>query len=136
MLQRRGGEVLEVAGQQPVRRDDEVGGVVVDGALEPLLAVVAATGPLGAVVDDDAQVRREAPGLGLPVVHDRQRADDEVRAGPVEEVGERGRRLAEPHVVGQAPAEPEAGEEAHPRQAAALVRAQRAVEAGWLELLA
>ena len=45
----------------------------------------------------------------LPVVHDRQRADDEVRARPVEQVGERGRGLAEAHVVGEAAAEAESG---------------------------
>ena len=72
---------------------------------------------LGAVVDDDAQRRREAGGLGLPVVDDRQRADDEVRARPVEEVGERRGRLAETHVVGEAAAEAEALEEAQPAEA-------------------
>ena len=37
----------------------------------------------GAVVHGDAQQRREAGGLGLPVAHDRQRADHQVRARAV-----------------------------------------------------
>ena len=52
------------------------------------------------------------------------------RCGPGRsmQVGERRGRLAEPHVVGEAPAEPDPREELHPRQPAALVVAQLAVE--------
>ena len=52
-----------------------------------------------------------------------------MRTRALDEVGERGGGLAEPHVVGEAAAEAEPGEELHPRQAAALVVAQLAVEA-------
>ncbi len=44
-----------------------------------------------------------------------------MRPGSFEEVGERRGGLAEAHVVGEAPAEAELGEELHPRQAAALI---------------
>ncbi len=67
-------------------------------------------------------VKRRA--LRLPVVDDRERADDEVWPGSVDEVGERRRRLAEAHVVGEAAAEAEAVEEPQPAEAAALVRPQ------------
>ena len=101
------------------------------------VAVVVVGGvALGAVVDRDRHRRREAAGLGLPVVHHRQRADDEVRSGPVDEVGERRRRLAETHVVGEASAEAEAVEEPQPAEAAPLVRAQLAGERRRLDLLA
>ncbi len=79
-------------------------------------------------MDHDVQVGREPARLGLPVVDDAQRAHHEVRSGSLEQVGERGGRLAEPHVVGEAPAEPDPREELHPRQPAALVVAQLAVE--------
>ena len=118
-----GAEVLDVARQQPVGGHHEVG----TGHL--LL------GPLGAVVHDDAQRRREAVGLGLPVVDDGQGAHDEVRTRPFEQVGQRGGGLAEAHVVGQAPAEPEAVEEPQPGQAAPLVRPQLAHEPVRLVLL-
>ena len=58
-----------------------------------------------------------------------------MRAGPLDEVGERRGRLAEAHVVGEAPPEPEVGEEAHPREAAPLVVAQLADEVGRLDRL-
>ncbi len=96
----------------------------------------SARSPFGAVVDDDAQRRREAAGLGLPVVDHGQRAHHEVRARTLEQVGQRGGRLAEAHVVGEAAAQTEAVEEAQPRQAAALVGAQLAVERRRLVLLA
>ena len=66
----------------------------------------------------------------------RQRAHDEVRAGPVDEVGERGGRLAEAHVVGEAAAEAEPVEELQPAEAAALVGPQLAGERRRFELLA
>ncbi len=79
--------------------------------------------------------RREAAALRLPVVHDRERTDDEVWSRPVDEVGERRRRLAEAHVVGEAAAEAEAVEEPQPAEAATLVRPQLAGERGGLDLL-
>ena len=105
-------------GQQPVGRDDDI------SRHESIESEVA----VGAVVDDDVQVRREASCLGEPVVDDRQRAHDEVRTRSALEVGQRGGGLAEPHVVGQAAAEPETLEEAQPGQTAALVGPQRAGE--------
>ena len=76
-----GAEVLDVAGQQPVRGDDEVG-----AGRAPARPRSA---PWWTTTRSDG---REAGGLGLPVVDDRQRAHDEVRSGPFEQVGERGRR--------------------------------------------
>ena len=58
-------------------------------------------------MDPDVEFGGEAFGLGTPVAHDAERAHDKVRAGPLHEVGERRGRLAEPHVVGQAPSEAE-----------------------------
>ena len=128
------GEDVEVAGEQAVGRDDEIAGREHGRRLAAVVAVGAVA--LGAVVDGDGHRRREAAGLGLPVVDDRERADDEVRARSVDEVGERGRRLAEPHVVGEAAAEAEAVEESQPAEAAALVGPQLAGERGRLDLLA
>ena len=121
-----GAEVVDVAREQSVRRDHEVGaGELVAGRLAD------GPGPVGPVMDHDAQRRREAGSLGLPVVDDRERADDEVRARPAEQVGQGGGGLAEPHVVGQAPTQPEGFEESQPREPPPLVRTQRADEPGW-----
>ena len=85
----------------------------------------------GAVVDDDAQPGHEAGGLGSPVADDRGRGDDERRVlpGRARQLGEHGRRLAEPHVERQAAAELGRVEEADPRQRLGLVGAQLADEA-------
>ena len=91
---------------------------------------------LGAMVHGDRHRRGEAAGLGLPVVHDREGADDEMRSGPVDEMGERRRRLTEPHVIGEASTEPEAIEKPQPTEAAPLIGAQLAGERRWLDLLA
>ena len=79
--------------------------------------------------------RCESGRLGLPVADDRQRADHQVRAGQRREVGERGRCLAEAHVVGQASAEPEPVEELQPAETAALIWAQRRHETRRLDSL-
>ena len=78
--------------------------------------------------------RREPRRLGLPVAHDRQRADHQVRAraAPARWASVVG-VLPEPHVVGQAAAEAELVEELQPAEAAALVRTQRGHEAGRLD---
>jgi hypothetical protein len=120
-------EVVEVARQQPVGGDDDVG---VGQTVGEQRRLAVGRRRVGAVVDDHPPARGEAVGLGLPVVHDAERADHQVRAGPLEQVGERGGGLAETHVVGEAPAESDAGEELHPRQTAPLVVAQLAVELG------
>ena len=114
-----GGELPEVAWQQPVGRDDEVSGHEPDR--------VRGRGRRRGG-RRRARSGREASRLGEPVVDDRQRTHDEVRTWPALQVGQRGGRLAEPHVVGQAPAESEALEEAQPGQAAALIWPQRAGE--------
>ena len=129
MFHSTGRERVEIAGDQAVRGDDEV------GVVEPEQCGTAAL-TFGSVVHDDTHRRREPGGLGLPVVDHAQRAHDEVRPRPLDEVGERGGGLAETHVVGEAAAEAEPGEELHPGQAAALVVAQLALErAGLVHLL-
>src|SRR5215204_344394 len=82
----------------------------------------------------DWQVRREARRLLLPVADHRHGADDERRATalllPVAlDEGEGLRGLAEPHIVGEARAQPPPPEEAEPRVAAHLVGAERSREA-------
>ena len=79
-----------------------------------------------AVVDRDAQLRREALGLPQPVADDRGGRDDERRPRVV--VGderEQHRGLPEAHVVGEDPAEPVALEPDQPVEPVALVVAQR-----------
>ena len=127
------GEHVDVAGEQTVRRDDEVAGGQGAGRL---VAVIGGGVALGAMVHGDRHRRGEAAGLGLPVVHDREWADDEMRSGPVDEMGERRRRLTEPHVIGEASTEPEAIEKPQPTEAASLIGAQLAGERRWLDLLA
>ena len=85
-----------------------------------------------AVVDEDAERGGEAGRLARPVVEHRPRRDDERRPqtlGAMEiEKREDLHRLPQPHVVRQAPAEPEAAQVREPPQRASLVLAQRAVE--------
>ena len=59
-----------------------------------------------------------------------------MRSRAVDEMGERRRRLAETHVVGETATETEAVEEPQPAEAATLVRAQLTGERGRLDLLA
>ena len=81
-----------------------------------------------AVMHGDVELGCEPFALSAPVTDDAQRADDEVWAGAFEQVGQRGRRLAEPHIVGQHATEAEFGEKLQPGQAAALVVAQLATK--------
>ena len=117
---------LDVAGRDVVRGDDEV--VLGDDVGECRGAAAA-----GAVVHGDPQHRRESGRLCLPVANDRQRTDHQMRARQCGDVGERGRRLAEAHVVGQASTETELVEELQPSEPAALIRTQRRHEPGRLD---
>ena len=115
-----------------VRRDDEVGRGRGRGE-------ILATEPVTAVVDMDRKARREALRLATPVLDDGHRAHDEGGSGwgPVDGPGrallhQQGQHLgglAEPHVVGEACAEPETTEELQPGEAALLVWPERAPEA-------
>jgi hypothetical protein len=76
-----------------------------------------------------AQVGREAGQLGPPVAEQRRRQHDEVRTArpvPLQQQQQRDHldRLPEPHVVGEAPAEPEPRQQPQPRDSVALVRPQ------------
>ena len=81
-------------------------------------------GAAAAMVHHDPHEWREAGCFGLPVAHHAERADHQVWAGQAGQVGQRGGRLAQTHVVGQAPTEAQAVEELQPPQAAPLVVAQ------------
>ena len=120
--------MFEVAGQQAVGGDDDLAFGV---GLEQRV-VAEALRAVGAVVDRDVELRGEAGGLLAPVAHHAQRTHHEVRAWSFEQVGEGGRRLAEAHVVGEAAAEAELGEELQPRQRSPLIVAQLADELGGL----
>ena len=122
-----GGEHIEVAGEQAVGGDDEVTG----GECRRRFGAIAvgAVAPCS-MVDGDGHRRGEAAGLGLPVVDDGQRTHHQVRAGTIDEVGERRRRLAEAHVVGEAAAQSEPVEEPQPAEAATLVWPQPPVNHG------
>ena len=86
--------------------------------------------PVAAVVEVDAQRRREPLDLGDPLARDAHRADDERRPERVvaellalgEEHRDRLHRLAEPHVVGEDRADPEVAEQPQPAVAALLER--------------
>ena len=121
-----GAEVFEVAGQQAVGRDDDepfgIGGE--EGVVaEPVGATAAA-----AVMDLHVELRGEPSRFAAPVADHAERAHDEVRAGTLDEVGQRRGGLAETHVVGEAAPEAELGQELHPRQAPPLVVPQFAGE--------
>ncbi len=119
------GERFDVAWQQAVGGDDDVG---VGQTEQCRLGLVSA----GAVMHHHGLTRREAMRLRLPVVHHAERADHQMRAGAFDEVRQRRRCLAQPHVVGQAAAQTHLGQELHPRQAAPLVVTELAVELGRL----
>ena len=80
----------------------------------------------------------EPPDLGLPVAEQAGRADHQRRRGrlpvgagslgAVQVQRDQGERLAQPHVVGQAGAQPETGELGEPGEAVALVVAQRGLQ--------
>ena len=85
---------------------------------------------------EDAQVGSEAARLLLPVEYERARNDDErrspfvarLRRAPPVQQREHHHRLAQAHVVGEAPADAELLEECEPAEALALVAAQRPIE--------
>ena len=114
-------EEVGVAGRDVVGRDDDVVGRrrrEEGGAAEPRRPVM----------DVDAQARREPGDLALPLLRDAHRADDERRADVAavlplrDERGDRLHGLAEPHVVGEDPADPEVAQQAEPAVAALLER--------------
>ena len=100
-------------------------------SFEELLEVLS-RGPLGAVVDGDGEARRESRGFLDPVLDDGGRADQErgadrlARLARRQEGGQELDRLAEPHVVGEAGAEPARQEEAEPGDSLLLVGAKAA----------
>ncbi len=115
--------------QQGVGADDDV---LALGEGDQLLGA----GSIGAVVDVDAQLGREAGQLVAPVAHDRGRADDERRRqvglgcfAPCQDQGNDLDRLAQPHVVGQQCPQAVALQGAHPVHAALLIWSKRANQA-------
>jgi len=83
--------------------------------------------------DDDTQAGREAVRLGPPVAEQRGRHHDQARRPrllPLHQQEQRQhlQRLAEPHVVGEAGAQPEAVEEPEPGHAIALVGPQHCAQ--------
>jgi hypothetical protein len=124
---------VDVAHGRAVRRDDHVGP-------PGLCRQLVGRRPGRAVVDDDAQAGREAGRLGRPVPDHRGRGDDQGRpaggsrlgrpGGDAGQVGQHGRRLAQPHVQGQAAPEAAGVEERQPGQGLGLVAAQGPDEAG------
>ncbi len=107
-------EFLGVASHQTVRRDHEV--VLGHGGFERGTAE-----SIVPVMHEHPHERCEPRRFGLPVAHHAERTHHEVWARSVDEVGEGGRGLAEAHVVGETPAEPELGQELEPAQPAPLV---------------
>ena len=91
---------------------------------------------------EDAELRREASGLLLPVEDERPRHHDQRRRGSAAfpgggpqlaarlQQGEHLDGLAQAHVVGQAAAEAELPEEVEPAEAVALIAAELALEPG------
>ena len=123
----RGGEVIEVACDERVGREGEVGSA---SALAERLAVES----IGAVVDVDGEAGEPALGLALPATEDRH-GTHEKRGPDLGELLEFAReeredlhRFAEAHVVGEDPAEPAGVEECEPIEAALLIGAERRLE--------
>ena len=114
----------DVAANRTVRREHDVG----------LGEFFSQSGPRHARVLDHRQIRSEPRALLEPVENQRLGHDDKRRmsdlslAKPILQQRQKLHRLAEPHVVGQAPAEPEIVEEFEPADAGALVRPQFAGE--------
>ncbi|CAB4702318.1 unannotated protein [freshwater metagenome] len=80
------------------------------------------------MVNGNLHVGRETSGLGVPVVHHAERAHHKMRAGSGGQMCQGGGGLAETHVVGEAAAQTDARQKAHPAQPASLVVAQFAHE--------
>ena len=119
-------EGVQVAPDQRVRRDDKV------RRRNPRQQGA----PTRPVQHDDLQPGRESTRLGRPVedegrgAHDQARATSGGRARRPDggQVRQDLQRLAKAHLVGQHAAEPLVAEEAKPRDALALVRAQDVLE--------
>ncbi len=130
----RAGAVLDVLGlveHDPVpgdrgQRADVAGGGGVGGQHDVGAAGQRRrVGPVGAVQHPYDQAGREPGRLPLPVAQHRQRADQQGRPGPpVQQQRQQLHRLAQPHVVGQAGAQPEPVEKGQPGQTPPLVRAE------------
>ena len=136
-------DVLRLVEQQPVpadqRRASSMSRVamsyeVITTSLERATSHELGAGePLAAVVEVDAQRRREPLDLPRPLPGDAHRADDERGAERLDaellplrgEHRDRLDRLAEPHVVGEDRADPEVAEQPQPAVAALLEREER-----------
>ena len=107
---------LDVSGDRAVGGDHQIDVVELLGQGCALLAV-------GAVGDENPKLRAEGGRFGFPVVHDRQWAQDQARpSGHVaDEMGQRGRRLPQSHVVGQAAPEAEPSQERQPADGSTLI---------------
>ena len=119
------------ARERAVGGDDEVGGAEVGAGDVGQLA----RGHRGRMRDQRRQRRREALDLGLPVREQRCRRHQQVwrLAAARATLAQQQERqhldgLAQPHVVGQADAEPQRGRESQPRNAGLLIRPQRSAE--------
>ena len=124
-------QCLAIAGDQRIGREDEVD--VPDRRRERV-----GVEPVRAVVDMNAEAGREPGRFTLPVADQGHRADEERRAEPFrrrnvhllgDEEGEQLDGLAQPHIVGEDPAEPEPVEVRKPADAALLVPAKGGSEA-------
>ncbi len=130
--------MFEVARQEAVGGDHElefgvdqehlVGAVVGRGLCHRLGDQVELLVALRSVVDGDLELRCEAVRFRVPVADHGQRADHEVGPRSLDQVRQRGGRLAEAHVVGEAAAEAEPRQELHPGEATSLVVAEFADE--------
>ena len=127
-----GGEVVGVACGGGVGSDQQVR---VAGERREVVPAGAA----GAVVGPDPKVRGEAGGLTLPGADHRHRAEEQGRAGVVVRPVVRLEReqlhgLAKTHVVGEAGAQAERGQEGQPRDAPLLVGPEEGGERGrWVD---
>ena len=120
------------AGQKAVARDDEIG-VARGRPRRPLFSFSA--GMRRGMDDERLQARREARDLRRPVGEQRGRRHQQRRlalARPLLLQHQQQRQdldgLAEPHVVGEAGAEPEPGEQMEPLHAGLLIGPQRRLQ--------
>ena len=127
-------QCLAIAGDERVRREDEV-----DVARRRSRAR-SRPSLSRAVVDVNAEAGREPRRFPLPVADQRHRADEQRRTEPLRRrhvllLGDEKREqldgLAQPHIVGEDPAEPEPVEVRKPADAALLVPAELGSEARW-----
>ena len=126
-VERRGGEIIEIACDERIGREGEVGSA---SALAERLAVES----IGAVVNVDVEAGEPALSLALPATEDGHGAHE--KRGPdlgellafAREEREDLHRFAEAHVVGEDPAEAARVEEREPIEAALLIGAERRLE--------